>query len=484
MEVAHFRGLQCEGYALFRGARFLRNEPLRNKAYGSLLERPPVDFTGSSFSGGMDFTGASFGGGVSFNLVDCTVATFKTARFLRKDPFVDETHDNGLQRPPADFTVASFKSLECDGAKFLGAVSFRGIECAARASFQETRFEQHELLNDKIGTLAAEVEKTVPVDFTDASFGYLNALGATFKGAASFNGVRCTGDAVFKGAHFLWLESEDLPAEQLSECNIGFKYSDYRSSLIFQDARFMRHVTLKGTRISDTLNLNGATFCKNASFYGARTGRLRFRNPLFERHSVDLREFTFESHAGFELRNFPDNGKPCAVLAEIVDLRKFSMDPYLQLEQNYIRSGDENKAREVYREGRRRSRKNAQKVFRLKRRASGEAIEPEHHEDVWPWSRWLSDSALDHCTGYGLKIGRLFLAAAIVLVVGFGYFLQPNALEKVEGSRVVGGPATARVVGRHIQQEVESNPSMSRTHQSVKPWLRLAATCRCTVRHH
>lgn len=81
MEVAHFRGLQCEGYALFRGARFLRNEPLRNKAYGSLLERPPVDFTGSSFSGGMDFTGASFGGGVSFNLVDCTVATFKTARF-------------------------------------------------------------------------------------------------------------------------------------------------------------------------------------------------------------------------------------------------------------------------------------------------------------------------------------------------------------------------------------------------------------------
>ena len=78
------QGSSVRRYALFRGARFLRNEPLRNKAYGSLLERPPVDFTGSSFSGGMDFTGASFGGGVSFNLVDCTVATFKTARFLRK----------------------------------------------------------------------------------------------------------------------------------------------------------------------------------------------------------------------------------------------------------------------------------------------------------------------------------------------------------------------------------------------------------------
>jgi uncharacterized protein YjbI with pentapeptide repeats len=434
VEVAYFRGLQCEGYALFRSARFLRTEPLRDKAYGSLLERPPVDFTGSSFSGGMDFTRASFDGGVSFNLVDGTVATFKATQFLRKDPLEDETHKGGLQTPPVDFTASSFKSLECDGARFLGAVSFRGIECAARASFQETRFEQHELLRDKIGTLASEVERTVPVDFTNSSFGYLNALGATFNGATSFNGVRCTGDAVFKDAHFLWLEREDLPDEQLSECNIGFKYSDYRSSLIFHHARFERPVTLKETRISDTLNLNRATFCENASFYGAKAGRLRFRNPWFEPHSADLREFSFESHTGFELRDFRDNGKPHAVLAQIVDCKKFSMDPYLQLEQKYIRSGDENKARAVYREGRRHSRKNARMVFRLKRRASKEAVEPEHNEDVWPWSRKLSDFALDHLTGYGLRIGRLFLAAAIVLVLGFVIFLPPNALVQVDAS--------------------------------------------------
>src|SRR5215218_3213593 len=266
--VARFRGLRCEGHALFRNARFLRSEPLRDETRGSLLERPPVDFTGSSFSQGVDFSGASFFGGVSFNLVDGMVATFKNAQFLRKEPLEDETHKVDLQWPPVDFTVASFKSLECDGARFLGAVSFRGVECVARASFQETRFEQHELLKDKIGTLASEVERTVPVDFTDASFGYLNALGATFKGAASFNGVSCTGDAVFKGARFLWLMREDVDDDQLIECNVGFKYSDYRSSLIFQDAWFMRPVTLKGTKISDTLNLNRATFYKSASFYG------------------------------------------------------------------------------------------------------------------------------------------------------------------------------------------------------------------------
>jgi uncharacterized protein YjbI with pentapeptide repeats len=292
----------------------------------------------------LDCTDASFCGGVTFNVVDCRVASFKDARFLRKGPLEDRTQGKDLQRPPVDFTVASFKSLECDGVVFGGAVSFRGIECAARASFQKARFEQDELLKDAIGTLPDEIGKTVPVDFTGASFGYLNALGATFIGAVSFNSVKCTGDAVFKGAHFPRRKWEDLPDDQLKECNVDFKYSDFRSGLILQGARFKRPVTLKRARISDTLNLNGATFCDSVSFYGTRIGRLRFRNSWFKRRGVDLRECTFESHAGFELLGFRDNGKPHEVLAWIVDPQKFSMDPYLQLEQNYNRNGDENRA--------------------------------------------------------------------------------------------------------------------------------------------
>jgi hypothetical protein len=153
---------------------------------------------------------------VTFNVVDCRVASFKDARFLRKGPLEDRTQGKDLQRPPVDFTVASF--------------------------------------------------------------GYLNALGATFIGAVSFNSVKCTGDAVFKGAHFPRRKWEDLPDDQLKECNVDFKYSDFRSGLILQGARFKRPVTLKRARISDTLNLNGATFCDSVSFYGTRIGRLRFRN--------------------------------------------------------------------------------------------------------------------------------------------------------------------------------------------------------------
>lgn len=375
VSVARFRGLRCEGYALFRSARFLRAAPLKDETRGSPLERPPVDFT-----------------------------------------------------------VASFKALECDGVVFGGAVSFRGVECAARASFQKARFEQHELLKDAIGTLPNEIGRTVPVDFTGASFEYLNALGATFNGAASFNGVKCTGDAVFKGAHFPRRKWEDLPEKQLKECNVDFKYSDFRSSLILQGARFKRPVTLKRDKISDTLNLNRATFCDSVSFYGTRIGRLRLRNSWFKRRGVDLRECTFESHAGFELLGFQDNGKPHEVLAWIVDSQKFSMDPYLQLEQNYNRNGDENKARAIYRQGRRRSRQNAWTVFRLNHRAYGEAMEAENRDDEWPWSRKLSDYILDYLTGYGLRIGRLFLIAAVFILLGFVVFSLGNTLVEVDAS--------------------------------------------------
>lgn len=99
--------------------------------------------------------------------------------------------------------------MVCDGALFSGAVSFLGVECAATASFQKARFLQPALLEDNIGTLPNEIGRTVPADFTGASFGHLNAPGAVFCGAASFNNLKCTADAVFKGARFGRSEAEE-----------------------------------------------------------------------------------------------------------------------------------------------------------------------------------------------------------------------------------------------------------------------------------
>ena len=193
------------------------------------LHRPPTDFTGATFAAGLDCEKADFHGAVSFNLADCGLASFKGARFLHKVSLKDNTKIDPkdptkkilLERPPADFTAATFRSLDCEQAEFRGAVSFRGTECAARASFQNALFSQWKLLHDEIGTLPDEIGRSVPVDFTGASFGYLNCFGAHFKGAVSFNGLKCAGDAVFKSASFDGPQPKELETEELKKPDQG-----------------------------------------------------------------------------------------------------------------------------------------------------------------------------------------------------------------------------------------------------------------------
>jgi hypothetical protein len=67
------------------------SEPLEDEVHGPNLQRPPADFTGASFAGGIDCEGASFCGAVSFNLADCGVASFKATKFLRRSPLKDRT---------------------------------------------------------------------------------------------------------------------------------------------------------------------------------------------------------------------------------------------------------------------------------------------------------------------------------------------------------------------------------------------------------
>jgi uncharacterized protein YjbI with pentapeptide repeats len=87
---------------------------------------------------------STFWGAAKFRGVRCEGrALFRKAKFFRGPPLKDNVHPAALEKPPADFTAATFRSLDCDGAVFEGAVSFRGVECAARASFQEAQFNQH-----------------------------------------------------------------------------------------------------------------------------------------------------------------------------------------------------------------------------------------------------------------------------------------------------------------------------------------------------
>jgi hypothetical protein len=250
--------------------------------------------------------------------------------------------------------------------------------------------------------------------------------------------------------------------------------------------RFARPVTFKRARISDTLNLNGAGFGDTVSFYGTKIGRLRLNRPWFRAHSVDLRECTFESIARLELADHPPKTRgrvgrrwvqvcrglarllkpfskfdkvdqvaewlkedpigPDEMLNRIMDKTKFSMQPYLQLEKWYLLGGDENKAREIYRKGRRRARKNAGWVLPPDRRAHIEANTPESHHDQWPWARKLSDWMLDYATGYGMRMVRLLSVAVLVILLGTWLFVPYGNLEpanpdapppKTQGARLL-----------------------------------------------
>jgi len=125
----------------------------------------------------------------------------------------------------------------------------------------------------------------------------------------------------------------------------------------------------------------------------------------------------------------PRDGGADEVLNKIVDKTKFSMQPYLQLEKWYLLGGDEHKAREIYRKGRRRARKNARWVFLPNHRAQVQAATPESHRDQWHWLRKISDFVLDYLTGYGVRIGRLLIIVLIFVCAG-AYLFEPYSTMK------------------------------------------------------
>jgi hypothetical protein len=113
-EAARFRGVRCEGKALFREACF--HSP-----------GDDADFGGASFEQALDYDNAQFCGGAKFNLVRCGVASFQNAEFKSEEKLVD-------------FATASFKYLDCWKAIFKGPVSFYGSRFADGASFGRAQF--------------------------------------------------------------------------------------------------------------------------------------------------------------------------------------------------------------------------------------------------------------------------------------------------------------------------------------------------------
>jgi hypothetical protein len=127
------------------------------------------------------------------------------------------------------------------------------------------------------------------------------------------------------------------------------------------------------------------------------------------------------------------------------------MDPYLQLENDYNRKGDEAGARKIYRNGRLEARKNATRLHPVDK--EGTVI--ENPIDRWSLQRHVWDRFLGLFTGYGVQTWRLFVFALVFIVIGMVVFWSDDALVEVEASESSGVPSgtlvasTAHVGGQN-----------------------------------
>lgn len=399
-EAARFRGVRCEGKALFRETSFDSEDGEAD--FGGASFKEALDCEGAIFLGGatfnflrcgvgsfrealfhskvmlVDFTAASFQslicsdaefkGPVTFYGMECKAsATFASAKFQGKTQFRDEAHRRTFALPPTGFTAASFRHLDFSGVIFEGPVSFVGLECTDSAIFIGARFLER---NRRLPW-----EPHASVDFADASFRFLNCSQAVFGGRVRFYGVNCAVRGLFQGARFynkvdfatasfiyldcsdakfwrranlLGLKCTDGASFQAAEFvrDVDFSFAYFGSNLKLTSSCFKSDVSLEEAKIKGKLDLTNASFRASACFYGTELGRLVFE-PLHMEQGLDLRECTFAWFAATQ----NEEDRALALLAA-QDPTKFSTDPYVQLENYFNKIGNRYEADRMYHKGR------------------------------------------------------------------------------------------------------------------------------------
>jgi uncharacterized protein YjbI with pentapeptide repeats len=481
--AARFRGVRCEGKALFRDTWFQREG--EEADFGSASFKEALDYENSIFFGGanfellhcgvgsfkdalfrnkvmlVNFTAASFQslicsdtrfkGPVTFYGMECKIsATFTSAKFQGNTQFEGEANRPPFALTSTNFAAASFKHLDFSGAIFEGPVSFVGLECQDSALFIGARFLE------RIRHLPWKPHASV--DFADASFRFLNCSHADFEGRVRFYGVNCAVRGLFQGARFddnidfattsfnyldcssaeFWeranfsgLKCADGASfhDVLFVRGVNFAYAYFGSNVEFTWTCFNSEVSLEEAKILGKLDVTLAEFHDSASFYGADIGRLVF-DPFYVGQGHDLRECTF---AWFTTTQ--DEEDQARALLAAQDPMKFSSDPYVQLENYFNRIGNRDVANKMYHKGRVDRRTNAKDTG---------------GKTKWTRRQRLGDGLLKWLSGYGVKTWLLFVYSSFFVVFGTLMFtFWPS-------STLVEAPASSAVLGETLFASTES----------------------------
>jgi hypothetical protein len=432
----NFRGIRCDGSAVFRGTKFINDAQeidFQDAFFGRYLicdeatfngganfsniscgkggsfsnsrfvsESHIIEFSGSCWGPSLDCQKATFNGGATFNSSKCDIAgLFINTRFNHADKEID-------------FRFASFGiALVCTSAVFKGGATFNSLKCNSHADFTEARFEN----------------KDKEIDFSFSYYGVaLQCVNTVFEGGAILNTINCLGKGDFEGVHF---NNKDKI--------INFKFSYFANNLRLPGALLNSRVDLDYSQIGASFNLGNIAINNKFSLKYVSMKRLVLGDsyPL-KGQCLDLRECTFGS--------FEEIKKHWRQFVASQAEEAFSRDPYLQLEKHFQSIGDDIEAKRVYFAG---------------RCAISEYAKRKNTNVMWSFRRKAGDFLLKWLTGYGVKTHRLSLPIFCFIFLGVLVFWNDDALKVVEQN----GNKTTIVTPREPrtgQEPVSEQPTTSR----------------------
>lgn len=392
---ADFGGARIGGQFYAAGVRFADQQ--QGADFNGMTVGQSASFKKAVFAGPVDFTGVSCGG--EFNLAG---AAFENPdkQVLLSGLQVSQSaslHDAVFQGP-VDLGGAEIKGeLVADGAQFLhprGKVNFNGIKAGPRASFDGTVFKG-------------------PVDFSMAAVSGLLVLHQT-----RFEHPE-------KQPNFFGLKVEQYTfisdtAFQAGVSLVGAQFRHLMLDGTFTPPLAYREVNLDGAQVDFSLILG------NLAIDNLQASRLVVKGPAIFKNlhlnRADLRDSSFSSLKMLQVAWPPQPGalwleglayqtlsagegpQDWRTLLGWVSEARFDSRSYSQLEAFFRHGGYQDRADEVYIEGKRR----------------------ETLQQWWHPGNLATLVFWDGLAGYGKKPGRTFWLSLIIVLVGTLFFDHRN----------------------------------------------------------
>jgi hypothetical protein len=408
--AAYFDGMHVEGNVYFEDSCF-DLEGLDKPTDSQLGPNYTVDFTDAHFGHQLVCDRATFKGPVTFKAVNCDGSgSFDGCQFITGTRFEDE--------PEIDFYWASFeRNLWCRDAKYTANVNFRSVKCGYNAFFQRTLFAEETDLR------FLELGRTLDLRWTywakRAKLGQIQVSkklrlgGACFKSAVELYDSRI-------GVLELWdpnpPEGEAIqvrlkPGDDDLEVVVGEKQDELQELERSEKeaerlaSRFVRRIRKVAPFSRDAKDRSDAEELIHKLF------PFKLRDKQYSA-GLNMTGTTFERFHGGP--NDRLTQKLALRLADMQDPTKFSIDPYLQLRNHYLKIGDEARAKEMRLWGFEALRENA---WAPKGRTN------------WTLRRWLGEYLLYRPTSYGYRVWHVLLPALLLFfVVGTISFWPADAL--------------------------------------------------------